>query len=53
MTTAYAARDMLEILKRLPESNQPLEHSEMIPKLKFLGLSYGTMVGQTFAKPVP
>jgi pimeloyl-ACP methyl ester carboxylesterase len=48
MTTAYAARDMLEILKRLPE-----EHGKKTPKLKFLGLSYGTMVGQTFASLYP
>jgi pimeloyl-ACP methyl ester carboxylesterase len=60
MTTAYAARDMLEILKRLPdESSQSFpassgrEKVSKIPKLKFLGLSYGTMLGQTFASLYP
>jgi pimeloyl-ACP methyl ester carboxylesterase len=48
MTTAYAARGMLEILKRLPE-----EHGEQTPKLKFLGLSYGSIVGQAFASLYP
>lgn len=52
MTTAYAARDMLEILKKLPN---PLKHQEghQIPNLNFLGLSYGTMLGQTFASLYP
>jgi pimeloyl-ACP methyl ester carboxylesterase len=59
MTTAYAARDMLEILKRLPDDqssevfDSSREHVKKIPKLKFLGLSYGTMVGQTFASLYP
>lgn len=51
MTTAYAARDMLEILKRLPDHEQNKE--QKVTKLQFLGLSYGTMVGQTFASMYP
>jgi pimeloyl-ACP methyl ester carboxylesterase len=52
MTTAYAARDMLEILKRLPDPSRSRSERN-IPQLKFLGLSYGTMVGQTFASLYP
>jgi pimeloyl-ACP methyl ester carboxylesterase len=60
MTTAYAARDMLEILKRLPDQSSRSSHASSerskvgkIPKLKFLGLSYGTILGQTFASLYP
>ncbi|KAE9382073.1 alpha/beta-hydrolase, partial [Stipitochalara longipes BDJ] len=60
MSTAYAARDMLEILKRLPGSPSKSadtygEHptNNEIQKLKFIGLSYGTMVGQFFASLYP
>lgn len=53
MSTAYAARDMLEIFKLEHHSSQSsLLKSSMgdePPKLKFLGRLYGTMVGQTFA----
>ena len=59
-TTVYAARDMLEILKRLPgQSSETFDASSgsskdgKITKLKYLGLSYGTMVGQTFASLYP
>lgn len=49
MTTAYAARDMLEILKRLADQSvdslSAPSKERKIPKLKFLGISYGTMVG--------
>jgi pimeloyl-ACP methyl ester carboxylesterase len=60
MTTAYAARDMSEILKRL--SSVSLKSSELtrtqsrrgkMAKLNFIGLSYGTIVGQTFASLYP
>ncbi|KAM3071750.1 hypothetical protein ACMFMG_009617 [Clarireedia jacksonii] len=60
MTTAYAARDMLEILKRLPDQSSPSSFPpsgrlevDKIPKLQFIGLSYGTIVGQTFASLYP
>jgi pimeloyl-ACP methyl ester carboxylesterase len=60
MTTVYAARDLLEILKQLPgQSSRPSDASNSrpkdgkMPKLKFLGLSYGTVVGQTFASLYP
>jgi pimeloyl-ACP methyl ester carboxylesterase len=59
MTTAYAARDMLEIIKRLPDDqssevfDSSRKHGNRIPKLKLLGLSYGSMVGQTFASLYP
>ncbi|PMD32749.1 alpha/beta-hydrolase, partial [Hyaloscypha variabilis F] len=61
MSTAYAARDMLEILKRFPGSpsksadtfGEKGSSSHGIQKLKFIGLSYGTMVGQFFASLYP
>ena len=60
MTTAYAARDMLEIQKRLGDDSLPSSdawrdefNGEKTPKLKFLGMSYGTVVGQTFASLYP
>jgi len=60
MGTAYAARDLLEILKRLPGNfskyaDTPGEASSNYKarKLKFIGLSYGTMVGQFFASLYP
>jgi pimeloyl-ACP methyl ester carboxylesterase len=60
MTTAYAARDMLEILKRLPDQSSRSFHASndrlrggKIQKLKFLGLSYGTILGETFASLYP
>lgn len=60
MTTAYAARDMLEILKRLGDHSSQSSNSFNgkskdvgISKLNFLGLSYGTVVGQTFASLWP
>jgi hypothetical protein len=44
---------MLEILKRLPDPTadptQARSKDDKTPKLKFLGLSHETMVGQTFA----
>ena len=52
MTSAYAARDMLEILKKLPNALDP-QHGHHVPKMNFLGLSYGTIVGQTFASLYP
>ena len=60
MSTAYAARDMLEILNRLgnplgkrfdPSSAQSQQHQH--PKLQFMGISYGTVVGLTFASLYP
>lgn len=60
MSTAYAARDMLEILTRLedplgkafhPSSARPQQHQH--PKLQFIGISYGTVVGLTFASLYP
>jgi pimeloyl-ACP methyl ester carboxylesterase len=60
MSTAYVARDMLEILKRIPgQSSKSFDSSSVksrdgeIVKLKFIGLSYGTMVGQIFASLYP
>lgn len=59
MSTAYAARDMLEIVKRLPDdlksvgTTNDMDKEVKIPKLKYIGLSYGTMVGQTFASLYP
>jgi len=54
MTTSYAARDMLEILKRLPHQvADGLIQKPKTPKLNFIGLSYGTIVGQTFASLYP
>ncbi|KAL3421597.1 peptidase tripeptidyl-peptidase protein [Phlyctema vagabunda] len=50
MTTAYAARDMLEILNKLhTSSDSGIPH----PKLDFIGFSYGTMLGLTFASLYP
>ena len=57
MTTAYAARDMLEILKRLGNGSSPSSRTqfndENATKLQFIGLSYGTVLGQTFASLYP
>lgn len=72
MSTAYVARDMLEILRKTHEEEdrgskrerhneqksfgakstpEPSSHSQ--PKLTYIGFSYGTMVGQTFASLYP
>jgi pimeloyl-ACP methyl ester carboxylesterase len=60
MTTAYATRDMLEILKRIGDRSSHSSDSfdgqpkdSELSKLKFLGISYGTLVGQTFASLYP
>jgi pimeloyl-ACP methyl ester carboxylesterase len=53
MTSAYAARDILEILKRLGDHSSQSSDSSAILKLKFLGLSYGTVVGLSFASLYP
>jgi pimeloyl-ACP methyl ester carboxylesterase len=59
-TTAYVTRNIMETLKRLPGQfpyppslsvNLPVK--DMISKLNFLGLAYGTGVGQTFASMYP
>jgi pimeloyl-ACP methyl ester carboxylesterase len=58
MSTAYAARDMLEILKKLGDHSSQSSRfgdskSSEIPKLQFLGISYGSMVDQTFVRLYP
>ena len=49
MSTAYAARDILSILQKLETQN---EESEPM-KLNYIGMSYGTMPGLTFASLYP
>jgi pimeloyl-ACP methyl ester carboxylesterase len=55
MTTAYTARDVLEILKKTEDERDKLAGTkpEDTPKLQYIGLSYGTMVGLTFASLYP
>lgn len=58
MSTAPVARDMLEIVERVDElqhansSSSRRAHSEK-PKLQYLGVSYGTFLGNTFASIFP
>ncbi|KAF4552531.1 Hypothetical protein D9617_9g023190 [Elsinoe fawcettii] len=42
LSTSFVARDMLEILKRLPDE-----------KLNYVGTSYGTFLGEVFASMFP
>lgn len=72
LSTAYVARDMLELVRKLDEHKRrsggvveaPVPHTGQVPiaggkgsdvvsKLQYIGESYGTFLGQTFASLYP
>ncbi|KAM0335222.1 hypothetical protein ACHAQA_000264 [Verticillium albo-atrum] len=57
MSTASVARDMLEIVDRVDELRQKTSDSTKeereVPRLQYLGVSYGTILGNTFASMFP
>ncbi|KAK4247476.1 Tripeptidyl aminopeptidase [Corynascus novoguineensis] len=60
MSTASVARDMLEIVERVDELRQTTQKransdkaDRTDPLLQFYGISYGTMLGNTFASMFP
>lgn len=55
MSTASVARDMLEIVERVAESrpNSAAVFDSGPSKLQYLGFSYGTFIGNTFASMFP
>lgn len=65
VSTAFVARDMLELVKAIDERKTVLSHETglpqtplrpdrgSIPKLQFYGQSYGTFLGQLFASMYP
>ncbi|KAF2161492.1 hypothetical protein M409DRAFT_69822 [Zasmidium cellare ATCC 36951] len=64
VSTAYVARDMLEIVKKVDQRRTAIfrrdnqfpvkaDFSKSTPKLQYVGTSYGTFLGQTFAAMYP
>lgn len=55
MSTASVARDMLEIVERVDELRQKTSNSSTHekPRLQYIGVSYGTILGNTFASMFP
>ncbi|KAJ4388270.1 hypothetical protein N0V85_007728 [Neurospora sp. IMI 360204] len=58
MSTASVARDMLEIVERVDELRQKTSTNSSStthekPRLQYIGVSYGTILGNTFASMFP
>ncbi|VUC22505.1 unnamed protein product [Clonostachys rosea] len=55
ISTAPVARDMLEIVDRIDEQKRKScdKKSSDVSKLQYLGVSYGTLLGNTFASMFP
>ncbi|KAK5709053.1 hypothetical protein LTR17_020116 [Elasticomyces elasticus] len=61
LSTAYTARDMLELVFQLDDvklsgakhATQEVLSEKHVPKLQYMGTSYGTFLGETFAALYP